>query len=244
LVSAASSVAVLDFDNTLARGWILGPWMQCLAENAIGDMGAGIERLLKLFADYSARPGFGHDRLAMEAGQIYADSMANVAARNVEPLAAPFVSDYLGPRGQLFEHARSLISGLRERGLRPVMITGAPGEVTEALMRELEIERCFPLLLEIDDGVFTGTVVSNRGIAHEKAAACRWLIDEQECEIIVAIGDSEGDRPMWRLAEVSIRVGGPPDTNDVIISGVELSTALNQTFWDQIPKASWLAFVN
>jgi phosphoserine phosphatase len=244
LVSAASTVAVLDFDNTLARGWILGPWMQCLAENDTGEAGPATRRLAELFTAYNARPGFGHDRLATEAGQIYADAMKGVPVQAVQPLAEPFVADYLGPRGQLSRSSRTLIDGLRHRGLRPVLITGAPGEVTESLMRELNIERCFPLMLEIDNGIFTGHVVSNRGVSHEKAAACDWLEDQQECELVVAIGDSDGDRPMWRRAQISIQVGGVADRADVTRSGVDMEAPLDEEFWELIPTASWLSCVS
>jgi phosphoserine phosphatase len=243
LVSSVSTVAVLDFDNTMARGWILRPWMDCLAENGVGDARAGVGRLEQLLNDYSSRPSFGHDRLATKAGEIYAESMRGVAARDVQRLAEPFVSDYLGPRGQLFASTREMIGGFRERGLRPVLITGAPGEVTEALTKELEIEHCFPLRLNLTNGVFTGSVASNHGVSGAKATACQWLVDEQECEVAVAVGDSAGDQPLWRHARVSIRVGGPIGASDVTMSGIDMNAALDDRFWQQIPRASWLDFV-
>jgi len=245
LVSAASTIAVLDFDNTLARGWILGPWLAALADAGVGDALSAVVKLERLFAEYRARPGFGHDRLATEAARIYADSMKDVRAVDVEPLVGPFVSDYVGGGGQLFRNARVLLDGLRERGLRPVLVTGAPGELTEALMRELKVERCFSLLLEIENGVFTGGIVSNRGVSSEKAAACEWLTLHQDCEIVVAVGDSEGDRPLWREAQVAVRIGGDPDARDpeVDVEGVDLDREIDGKVWERIPTASWLSLV-
>lgn len=244
LVSAASTVALLDFDNTLANGWILGSWLAALAESGVGTTATAVEKLEHLFAQYRARPGFGHDRLAMEAAQIYADAMTGIRAAEIEPLVGPFVSDYLGAGGQLFRYSRALLDGLRARGLRPVLVTGAPGELTEALMRELTIERCFSLLLEIDDGVFTGGIVSNRGVSGEKAAAVDWLINQQDCEVVVAVGDSEGDRPMWRAAQLAIRVGGKSaGDRDVDVDGIDLDEEIDEDLWRQIPAASWLSLV-
>lgn len=246
LVSAASTIALLDFDNTLAGGWILDPWIAVLAEAGIGNASSAATALERLFAEYRARPGFGHDRLATEAARIYAGAMSGVRAAEVEPLVNPFVSDYVGSGGQLFRHSRALLDGLRERGLRPVLITGAPGELTEALMRELNIERCFPLLLEMENEIFTGGIVSNRGVSSEKAAACEWMVRQQDCEIVVAVGDSEGDRPMWRMAQVAVRIGG--DTADadvdVDVSGIDLNEGIDDQLWERIPTASWLSIVS
>ena len=245
LVSAASTIAVLDFDNTLARGWILGPWLAALADAGVGNASTAAAELERLFTEYRARPGFGHDRLATEAARIYADSMKGVRAAEVEPLVGPFVSDYVGGGGQLFRNTRALLDGLREHGLRPVLVTGAPGELTEALMRELKIERCFSLLLEIENGVFTGNIVSNRGVSSEKAAACEWLTVHQDCEIVVAVGDSEGDRPLWREAQVAMRIGGDPDAGDpdIDIEGVDLDREVDEELWERIPTASWLSLI-
>jgi HAD superfamily phosphoserine phosphatase-like hydrolase len=245
LVSAASTVAVMDFDNTLARGWIVGSWLARLSEANVGNADAGVMRLTALFEAYAARPGFGHDRLATEAGQIYSDAMAGVSVTEVRALASPFVADYVGPRGRLFRQSRALITGLRSRGLRPILVTGAPGEVTQELMRELNVESCFPFLLEIQDGVYTGQIVCNRGVSTEKASTCKWLVDEQEAEIVVAIGDSAGDRPMWRSARLSIKVGDTATGVDaeVDVDGLDLDAELSQEFWSRVPESSWMSFV-
>jgi phosphoserine phosphatase len=239
LVNSSSTVAVLDFDNTLAQGWILGHWMKYLADNNVGDTAVGFERLARLLSDYGSSPGFGHDRLATEAGKIYGDSLSGVAVEIVEPHAHPFVSDYISPRhGLLFESTRPLIAGLRSRGLRPILVTGAPGEITGALSTELDFESYFALELDTEGGQFTGEVVRNCGVASEKRAVCKWLIDEQECEIAVAIGDSDGDVPLWRSATISVQVAGEPNA-EVTISGIDMNAPLDDVFWKQIPTASW-----
>ncbi len=126
----------------------------------------------------------------------------------------------------------------------PVLVTGAPAEVAKPLIRALDIERSFATMLSIEDERFTGFVRTNRGVSKAKQAACDHLIRAQECDIVVAIGDSEGDRPMWDAAEISIRIGGDPDARDVKISGLDLTQPLSEEFWSRINPASWLTVLD
>jgi HAD superfamily phosphoserine phosphatase-like hydrolase len=242
LTSAASAVAVLDFDNTLAAGWILGPWLRRLAGAGIGDAAEAVAQLAQLFENYETKPGYGHDTLSADAASVYAAALRGVHVDAISPLIKPFVADYLGPRGAVFSHARPLIKGLRSRGYRPVLITGAPAELTAEIISALDIERCFPLVLEIADGRFTGRIVRNRGVSTEKAAACDYMRDEHESDIAIAIGDSQGDVPMWTRARTSIAIG-TSDVYQVTIPGVNLNEPLDTSFWDRVPPASWLTLV-
>lgn len=244
LTNASSSVVVLDFDNTLAHGWIMRPWVGLLASRGVGNARAARDELEQLFADYETGRTMSHDRLADRAAELYADALSGVLVRQVEELAETFVSDYLEDTNTLFRYSRELVKGLRSRGLRPVLVTGAPAEVAKPLIRALNIERSFATVLHIADERFTGSVRSNRGVSRAKQAACDHLIRKQECDIIVAIGDSEGDRPMWDAAETSIRIGGDPDARDVTISGLELTQPLSDEFWSRISAASWLTVLD
>jgi HAD superfamily phosphoserine phosphatase-like hydrolase len=234
-------VALLDFDNTLARGWILGPWLQELGSAGIGRAAEGYEELAGLFAEYRVRPGFGHDRLATEAARIYATSLTGVSVHDVKPLAEPFAVDYLGRDGPLFPSSRALLSGLRERGHRTILVTGAPSELAEPLMRELGFERSFALVLEIEGGIYTGAIVANSGLSSAKAKVCEHLAESEESEVVVAVGDSEGDRPLWRHARVAIRVGATGDDAELNVSALNLEEPLDAGFWEMIPTASWLS---
>ena len=240
LVDASSTVAVLDLDNTLAEGWIMVGWLRTLAEAGLGDARHGANELDHLFTAYRSDPEYGHDRLAREAARIYAASMSGVESKLTEPLATALVSDYLASGGNVFPSTTRLISGLRDRGIRPVLITGAPSEVVSELATELGIGSVFPLTLEQRDGRFTGAVEFNHGLSTAKRKVCRDLREAHDCNLLVAVGDSEGDRPMWDAAEVSIRVGGVADARDVTISGVDLTSPLDSAFWAHIPGASWI----
>lgn len=241
LVDACSTVAVLDLDNTLVDGWVLERWMRMLGEVELGHAREGAERLARLFDAYRADPGYGHDRLAHEAAGVYAASLCDLDDEELTPLAKVLVDDYLAADGSIFPATRRLLDGLRERGLRPVLITGAPSEVALPLARELRIESVFALIAARDHtGRFTGEVEVNHGLSTLKRAVCDKLREIHDCNLLVAIGDSEGDRPMWDAAHVSVRVGGLKEAGDVTISGVDLTTPLNDAFWELIPRASWL----
>jgi phosphoserine phosphatase len=242
LVSASSSVAVLDFDNTLAAGWIVGDWLRLLADEGIGQAVESLDRLTRLFEEYNRRPGYGHDRLAEDAGRVYADALKNVEEDAVRPMAGPFIADYLGPRGAGFASSRQLIAGLRDRGHRPVLITGAPAELSAAINDALDTERCFAMELGVRAGRFTGTVELNRGTSTGKTQVCSLLQEEHEADLAIAVGDSQGDVPMWERARVSIAVGDKR-AHPVDIDGLDLNQPLDKEFWDRIPEASWLRLV-
>lgn len=239
LIHAASSVAVIDFDNTLADGWILGPWLDVLAEAGIGHAAEASRRLERAIAEYAEPDSFGHDRLATEAAEIYAYAVAGVQTEEVTRHAAAFVADYVSEKhGRIFRHSRSLLDGLCDRGLRPILVSGAPREVVDHLMLELDVRSSFPLLLERENGRFTGQIEFNHGLSSGKYEACQ-LLEARECELLVAIGDSEGDRPMWQRAACSIQVGSSEPPVEITIPGVDLRQPLDDDFWARIPRASW-----
>jgi len=240
LIHVVSSVAVVDFDNTLARGWILGPWLERLAAEGIGASAEAIDGLRRRFAEYEAKASYGHDRLASDVASIYARALEGVRVTDVEAHAGPFVADYTSDRrGHLFSSSRALLDGLKKRGLRPVLITGAPKEVVDELGRELGILTTYSLVLRASHGVFTGEIAFNHGLASMKDTACQQL-EDADSSLMVAVGDSEGDRPMWRRATTAIQIGGTDKQSDIDIADVDLSEPLSETFWAQIPTASWL----
>jgi phosphoserine phosphatase len=240
LLPAVSAIALIDFDNTLASGWIMDSWLEVLGRQGVGRAGDGFEQLQRLFAEYAHSNSFGHDHLASEAAQIYAKSLSGVAVDEVTQHAPAFVANYLSERrGRLFASSRALLDGLRERGLRPVLVTGAPKEVVDRLMRELDISTAFPLLLERENDHFTGRIHFNHGLASAKAEACE-LLEERECDILVAIGDSEGDLPMWKRARCAIRIDGTAAQTGLTLSGVDLHSPLGVDFWEHMPRATWL----
>lgn len=234
IVNAASTIAVLDFDNTLAPGWVLRPWLQTLAARDVGRAAEVIGELEAVFERYEGPGNMTHDQLAIEAAAIYANALEGVSVEVIRPLAESFAAEY-----PTYAFSRELVLGLRDRGMRPVLVTGAPEEVIVPIIRDLDIERAFGLALVEADGRFTGEQLSNAGVAAAKENALRKLITDQECEIVVAVGDSEGDRPLWRAAQVSVRVGGDPDADDVTISGLDPARPLTNDFWSRIPSASW-----
>jgi phosphoserine phosphatase len=107
-------------------------------------------------------------------------------------------------------------------------------------MRELGLERSWALMLEIDNGVYSGRIVGNAGVASAKAGVCRLLARDEESDVALAFGDSEGDRLMWREARIAIRVGGDAHDPEVTLSGLDLDQPLDDRLWSIVPTASWL----
>jgi phosphoserine phosphatase/transcriptional regulator with XRE-family HTH domain len=242
LTDGAGTVAVLDYDNTLARGWIIAPWLEHLAAHDIGATRDGAASLRQLFAEHKVQATRDHDLLATRAAAIYAQALKGVSVAALERLAEDFIDEYLED-DYLYASSRDLVAGLRDRGLRPVLVTGAPAELIRPLLTALDFERAFSLVLREEAGVYTGEVVLNRGVSRAKAAACQTLTNAQDAEIVVAFGDSESDRALWNAAGVSVRIGGDRDATDVTISGVDLDQPVDPRIWERVHVAEWRRIV-
>ncbi len=235
-LEAFRRVALLDLDNTLRGDWTIRRWMEFLSRSGSDAAKRGlpqIEDMVKLFS----KGTIDHDKLARSCADIYAEAMRGELVEDFDDWAAVFVQ---GPdSGSLFDFVKPLVEDLAHRGVAPVIISGAPQKVVKRHARRLGIPQVFGLTLgTADEGGrrYDGTVVDNPGLGVRKRSIVRALV-EQEREVVLAIGDSESDEPLWQAAPYRVIVGDrvlpdPEDANRTLI------VHPGRTAWPEI--AGWL----
>ena len=127
------SVALFDWDNTLHQGWTLEGWMRFLVERGVLDAaGAPAWEALK---DRYLAGEMSHSRLAVEANVAYAAAIAGHDVAALRRLARDFVAET--DHATVYPWTAPLLRWLARRGVRPVIVTGAPELVMEEHMKTL-----------------------------------------------------------------------------------------------------------
>ena len=206
--SALHQVALLDLDNTLHASWSIRAWVEYLAGEGLGGADACLQQIDSALARFNDA-ALSHDQLATECASAYAVMLKGKRRDEIGSLAAGFAGD----QDDLFAFARPLVGCLEDHLVSPVIVSGAPHEVVEHYATELGIEETFSLRLAIDEnGCYTGDIDANHGLAAMKREVVNAFTAQQR-KIVLAIGDSPSDRPLWQHARYRIIVGGlPPAT--------------------------------
>ncbi len=197
-------MALLDWDNTLHDGWTLEPWVRFLV-----DRGQAPPRLAvdgeQLSRDYlEGRLGDSSD-LAHRANTLYAGAAAGWRLADLAALVAPFVEEV--DRALVFGFVPALLGWLVDRGIEPVVVTGAPTELVGGYVEPLG-GRVVGLSLEVDGDRYTGAVRRNPGTGAEKARAVAELVGEG-FEVELGAGDSESDLPLLVAGRRRLVMGNP-----------------------------------
>lgn len=108
-------------------------------------------------------------------------------------------------RIRLRDGASELISNLKARGIKTAAISAGLDIVTNHVCRKLGIDECVSNRLVFRDGVFTGGVevlveYNNKGEVLRQLARSLGV----ELENTIAVGDSEVDISMFRVAGISV----------------------------------------
>ena len=219
-------IAILDWDGTLRRGFTIADWSKFLYDR--GRLrSAVIDDLRAEFETYS-RQNLSHDQLATSAAEKVADGLSGVRAAEVVAATKEFVINDLP---SLFPFAIDGCKGLVELGYAVHVVSGAPYNVLShyAFLKDLPVKlHC--LEFEIENSVFTGGIASNPGISCTKMILMNKILEVfTEQTFVLAVGNSESDRPLFQQASVSIVVGKENLLKDRLALHIS-----GQETWDQV----------
>jgi phosphoserine phosphatase len=206
-------VALLDWDNTLHRGWTLVAWCEFLESEGLIPAGEEVtEKLRTLLADYPK--GQSHDELAAHSSEVYANARRTLAPDDLREAAKRFVTN--PRRFQPYRWVAPFLRGLTSLGIAPIIVSGAPTEVLTqwATPRASILAACFGLDAPNATSValpneFLAAIVPgqiNPATTHGK----QYLVDQlkrTKRRIVLAVGDSVSDSALWEAAENGIYVG-------------------------------------
>jgi phosphoserine phosphatase len=188
-------IALLDWDHTLHPGFTLGPWLRALARDA--HEAAIAER----FRD--AQDRYLDGSLAYESFvDVARDAYTTLAdGRTVDELGS--LAADLAPRLSLRPGAAELVAALLARGIRPIVISGAPMEVLQAHAAILGLDPADVTgwTLVRDGDRVLGRLAADTATGGTKAAIVERLVGTGS-QVVLGIGDSPADHPLIDAARI------------------------------------------
>ena len=109
-------------------------------------------------------------------------------------------------RSRQLAFAPALFLWLRQRKIRPVVVTGAPVDMIGAYFWEYGISEAYGHRLEVRDGRLTGRALENCGFHKEQKV--EELMERFGGPPVLAAGDSDSDLPLLLAAGTALGVGG------------------------------------
>jgi len=206
-------IALLDWDNTLHDGWTLIRWCEFLGQEGLILNGAEVAaKLTELLADYPN--GLSYDELAAQTAELYAHAIRPASPSEIREAARRFVAD--SRRFRPHRWVDPFLRGLRDYGIAPIIVSGAPAEVLAAwaATRKDVVAACFGL--EAPNA--TSAALSNEFLAAitpglvnpATAEGKQQLVDQlvrTRRRIVLGVGDSVSDIPLMGTADAAIYIG-------------------------------------
>jgi len=115
-------------------------------------------------------------------------------------------------RIRYMEGAKGLMTGLRQAGVRLVVLSGGFDVFAQRVVNELGMDEFYANQLDVNDGKLTGEVVHPIVDADFKAAKLKAISDALELESahVLAVGDGANDIPMLQSAGVGVALHAKP----------------------------------
>lgn len=196
--------ALLDWDGTLREGFTIFAWADRLAEEGLLTPGA-VGELRELREAYEAG-ALPHNELAARTARVLAAALRGGSTEPVERTARSFVDADLR---LLFPWTRTLLQELGRRHVAAIVISGAPIEVLRAYAERLELSAVYGLRFEVRAGRYSGELLDNPGVEDEKLKVVEAVRAHFGDRIVLAVGNSESDRPLFRASPLSGVVNNP-----------------------------------
>jgi phosphoserine phosphatase len=197
-------LALLDWDGTMRPGFTIADWTTFLADRGLlpRSIPGAIERALAQWSSDQA----SHDDVVRQTADLYASALTGRAESDFLAMSSEFATETEGVR---FALADGVFEHLMVHAIHPVVITGAPTEALDTEARLLSNGTVYALEASTRQGVFTGRVRQNPGLLSGKRRIVRSLMRDRDAEIVLAMGNSSSDFPLFAAASAVIVVDNP-----------------------------------
>lgn len=199
-----SKVALLDWDGTIRKGFTLPNWVEFLVDHGVFT-NTIIDDIKRLFGQFY-KGKISHDQLSSRTSKVYSRYLEGHRKESIMGFAYKFVNE---DQKYLYPFSYTLFSIFREKLIQPIVISGAPIEVLFHYANKFYIKELYGLELEVENGLYTCNIKQNHGVAKAKEFIVNRIIKDSDCEIVLSIGNSSSDKPLFNAAYVSIIVDNP-----------------------------------
>lgn len=188
--------AVLDWDNTLRKGYTLFSWTDFLCKSGLISFDIKVRE-----ADLSRQYLLGqisHDEYARSACEDYALALKDKSEKEIENAA----NDYWEyDKLQLFGFTHDLFCLLHQNDIKPIIISGAPKCIIEKYKKHFFLHEILAVEPEYIRNKYTGKIKCNYG--YNKENTMLQLKAKLGDSPILAFGDSSSDVPLFKSARHS-----------------------------------------
>jgi len=193
-VSTPTAFAFFDFDDTLAKGDSIFPYLLYCIRRGLAPKGQ-LLRAAAAFLKWKIKPETG--RAAKETTLSY---ITGRSVTEMDEVARGFFRDEQKKR--FFLEGIEELHRLREQGVTTVIVSASSDVYMRVLPEFLPVDHVISTVCEVQDGRYTGKVGKNcKG--EEKVRRIQAWLEEQDLSIDKArssgYGDSPSDAPMLLL---------------------------------------------
>ena len=190
--------ALLDWDNTLRKGYSLFSWCNFLVEKAIIDK-ASLDSINLIKQKYENRL-ISHDDFAKISCEIFGDYLQGISLKKIASLEKEFIDVF---KKDLFSFSKGILNYLENNNYKIIIVSGAPKSLIEQCIADNNNVTVFGLEFETNNNKYTGLVKRNYGF--NKNEIVDFLIAKYG-KPSIAFGDSSSDIYMLNEAEKSVLV--------------------------------------
>lgn len=185
--------ALLDWDNTLRKGFTIISWTKYLCDKkAIREETYG--KLLRQFELYKAKE-ISYEQLATSTTEVYAQALVGVDLNSIENLAHNF---YLEDT-DVFSYTNKLFDLFKEKKIDSIIISGSPKIVLSQYAKHFGFSEIYGMDIEVLDGRYTGVV--NQDYGAEKFQIVKQICHNRNNTPLISFGDSGVDDPLLKVAK-------------------------------------------
>ena len=200
-MSTPTAFAFFDFDDTLARGDSIFPYLLYCIRRGLAPR-RQLFKAAAAFLMWKVKPDTG--RAAKETTLSY---ITGRKIAEMDQLARDFFGEV--QKRHFFEHGAAELLRLREQGVTTVIVSASSDVYMRVLPEFLPVDHVISTVCEVRDGVYTGKVGKNCKGDEKVRRIQEWLsaqglsIDKEKSS---GYGDSPSDAPMLLLTASPVLV--------------------------------------
>jgi len=197
-------VALLDWDNTIHRGYTIYSLANFLLERELVPVSL-IQRFKELETQYSQK-SITYAEYTEQTCEAFAGALAGRSYKAYKSSIAAYrpISE-----AALFDYAYPLFELLNKYNIQTYLISGAPFDVLETYAEPFNLKGIFAFQLETQGDVLTGRVASNYGLNKERMLNHPILLTP-DVNHLVSMGDAVADIPLLDHSLIPIIAGDQP----------------------------------
>jgi len=201
--------ALLDWDNTLRRGFTLFTWIDYLLDK--GYISPSVRNDIMPFIEMEDSGLISHSELAKRASKIYAEGIRGLTYVEYEKCLVEYMET---DESYIFNFVSDLFAILSKNNIDAIIISGSPELIIRRYAKRFNISKIYAMLEEKTNGVFNGSVSQNFG--YNKKRIIDKLFKLYGEHPFLSIGDSCADLAMLEVAKCGFWV--KKDNNKIMDS--------------------------